>query len=992
MKIILYHKRPVQLLTIALYAILPVVLCAQSPLPDPYNSSTIKVNYIRTWDARAPEQDANNLITRPLRDVQQATQYFDGLGRPLQTVVKEGSMVTGNSPVDMISPVVYDAFGRETIKYLPFASTANDATKNDGNFKLTPFTQQVDFYNTQLAGQTGETHVGTNNLNWAYSKTNFEPSPLNRIDNTYAPGAAWVGSEGAVNEAGRHGINIKYYVNTTTDGVRIWNVTDAAQGSFGGYASPGAYPAGELYKTISIDEHDKQVIEFKDKEGKVILKKVQTDNATADDGAGTGYANWICTYYIYDDLGNLRCVIQPKGVDFIKTNWVLNGTSTLTRLCFRYEYDQRNRMIMKKVPGADPVYMVYDARDRLVMTQDGRNREISAPIWMVTLYDELNRPIINGSLKHSYLNKPFTTLLTEAAQSTSYPFASAPASSDWAERITTGYDNFDGIGTLPTGLTTAFDNTWLTGDYIHTTYNASPEYAQPVTASNQTRGMVTWTKSVVIGFSQFLYSLNFYDDKGRLIQVKGTNYSGGIDITTTQYNWAGQPLRIIQKHQKAGTPAQSSVVVTDMIYDDLGRLVTTRKKISNSLVSVGDLPTPWTTIAVNEYDALGQLAKKKIGLKKDNNGNYTTEALANLEYSYNVRGWLTGINREYIDNNDADRYFAQELGYDKDVSLGSFNGKQYNGNISAVLWKSAGDGQRRKYDFSYDALNRFTKGNFGQYVSGSAQSALFDKTTAGLDFTEEINEYDAIGNIVRLKRYGYKPTGSALIDDLEYTYENGVSTKLSKVKDYAAADPGSGLGDFTDGANTTDDYGYNGNGSITKDLNKGISSIVHHTTINLPYTVTFANNKGNIEFFREASGTTLAKKVVENSATVPYMGSSYSSKLTTTTTYLGSFIYETKDYDLSTLNPLDCKDKLQLVNHEEGRIRALYTDPVNSNLLTGFAYDYFIKDHLGNVRMVLTEEQKDDQYPAATMETANRTNEEKYYSGLSSSETAKPPG
>jgi len=52
---------------------------------------------------------------------------------------------------------------------------------------------------------------------------------------------------------------------------------------------------------------------------------------------------------------------------------------------------------MKKVPGAEEVYMVYDARDRLVMTQDANLRMLNK--WMVTLYDALNRPIQTGLLR-----------------------------------------------------------------------------------------------------------------------------------------------------------------------------------------------------------------------------------------------------------------------------------------------------------------------------------------------------------------------------------------------------------------------------------------------------------------------------------------------------------------------------------------------------------------------------------------------------------------
>ena len=38
--------------------------------------------------------------------------------------------------------------------------------------------------------------------------------------------------------------------------------------------------------------------------------------------------------------------------------------------------------------------------------------------------------------------------------------------------------------------------------------------------------------------------------------------------------------------------------------------------------------------------------------------------------------------------------------------------------------------------------------------------------------------------------------------------------------------------------------------------------------------------------------------------------------------------------------------------------------------ITGYVYDYMIKDHLGNVRMLLTDEKKVDIYPAATLEGA----------------------
>jgi RHS repeat-associated protein len=977
-------SKPAKLSIWMLLLVLPAM--AQQPTNLPSYSSNTPVNFVRTFTATAPTTDAAGLPNKPLTEVKEATQYFDGLGRPLQTVVKKGSMVTTDlisvstdaaNAKDLVTPVLYDAFGREQYKFLPFA-----ASTADGLLKTNPFTEQQGFMDNQYGSQG-------NDKNHGYSQTVFEASPLNRPLAQFAPGANWAGTATQTNEADRHSIKTSYWINTPADDVKIWTVTNGpigdgsgggsgvqanvtvssrtahpppymasnsitfadgfeslpgdnftasiVSGSGGGipsdlitstYTVAGAYQAGTLYKNVTTDEQGKQVIEFKDKEGKVVLKKVQL-TAAPDNGSGSDHADWMCTYYIYDDLGNLRCVIQPEGVKALSQNgWLLNPT-LYKEQCFRYEYDERNRMVVKKVPGAAEVAMVYDVRDRLVMTQDGNLRaNPDGSLWNFTLYDALNRPIKTG--------------IVAAASDPKTHWAAAKALGGGATNEAIQYPD-NNLLTSTTSLTeTFYDNyEWITdnsipdvtGVYLIThdgqlyngnnSDNSSFPFHKRNVQDTRTKGMVTGTRIKVLNTTDYITTVIIYDDKGRAIQVKTINHTGGIDLATTQYSWSGQPLITLSEQQRVGDPAAGStnkiLTITKNSYDALGRVTQTTKNIMdyyNPGIQSGD-----QVMAQNYYDALGQLKTKSIGRRYD----APLQPVETQNYEYNIRGWLLGVNRGYVSSSGTGHSFGFDLAYDKVTNSGTNTALQgyagagmFNGNITGMTWRgSTGAKEIRRYDYAYDAANRIINADFKDYNGSSfTANGNFSSSMGDGNPLNPNQAYDLNGNILSMTQYGLYGGVKTTIDQLTYSYVAG-SNKLLKVKD--AQTTNYQLGDFHDGANgDNSDYEYDINGNLTKDLNKGISSISYNI-LNLPKQIV-VDNKGTISYTYDAAGNKLSKTVNET------------GQAAKTTQYLGGMIFE--------------GNILQHVATEEGRVR----------LASGqWRYDYFLKDHLGNVRVMLAD-------------------------------------
>lgn len=851
------------------------------------------INYIRARDITKPgvtdTTAAKNLMDP--NDVKQTTQYFDGLGRPIQTVSKQASPLAK----DMVSLNVYDNLGREINKYLRYTSTTND-----GNYKSNPLTEQNSFNTAQFPGEQ-----------YYYGRVGYEPSPLNRVSVGYAPGANWTGAN--------RGISNQYLVNQISDSVRKWTI-NATIGSLP--TSSGFFAAGLLYENVSADEQGHKVVEYKDMQGKVILKKVQLVSSP-----GTAHVGWLCTYYVYDDMDNLRFVVQPRAVELINSNWTITQ-AIANELCFRYEYDERKRMIIKKVPGAAEVWMVYDARDRLVMTQDSVQR--AAGKWVTNEYDSLNR-VWRVSLLTNSNNRAFHQNL--AGGSISYPNTTG---AELVKQLF--YDDYTWrfLPLTATLETSAIGNS----AYFYLTYNTFPAYAQPITANYQTRGMLTGQKVEMLltgAGSNYASSIFFYDDRGRLLQRQTTNFTNGKDQVTNQYDFSGKLLRTLLAQQKSGTNAQGHTVSTKITYDSAGRLRVITKNIDNASSD--------QTIATNTYNELGQLKNKQLGNNLDN-----------LAYEYNIRGWLTTINKTYANGSNNNNYFGMELGYDKTASLYTGTGAnytpQFNGNIAGTIWRSAGDGVARKYDFTYDNVNRLTGADFKQQA-GSA----FD-ISAGINFSVSNLSYDANGNILSMTQQGYKVGGSSAIDQLTYTYQTN-SNKLAKVADAIITGDNGKLGDFKDGTNgSSDDYTYDGNGNLIKDNNKNIvTAITYHVFNSMPRIIPILG-KGTIKYAYDADGNKIAKQTVDSTA---------NPVKTNLTLYIEGFEY---------LN-----DTLQSVSHEEGRVRRAFHKYNNGTTGYAFEYDFFEKDHLGNTRVVLTQ-QKDTAKYIATMEAAYRSTETQLFGNI----------
>ena len=321
-------------------------------------AQTTTENYIKTTSftkAFSRSTKHNATATDKIENI----TYFDGLGRPKQQIA------IGQSPTgkDIVTPILYDAFGRQPKEHLPYVP----GDTNNGTFRTGDQEAILQSYYSGLHPNDFTEGIAASN---PFSEKVLEASPLNRVLEQAAPGTDWAVGNG-------HTIQFDYQTNSTEE-VRLFEValTDTYEPTL---IETGFYNSGELYKTITKDEnHDgtstknHTTEEFKDKQGRVILKRTYASTGSAQVEAHD-------TYYVYDDFGNLSYVIPPL------VNTVHMTHETLEDECLINTNTMPQPTGTKENPGQD--LGIYRLRqiDRPVLTQDANLRANNQ--WLFTKYD-----------------------------------------------------------------------------------------------------------------------------------------------------------------------------------------------------------------------------------------------------------------------------------------------------------------------------------------------------------------------------------------------------------------------------------------------------------------------------------------------------------------------------------------------------------------------------------------------------------------------------
>ena len=536
----------------------------------------------------------------------------------------------------------------------------------------------------------------------------------------------------------------------------------------------GYYAAKTLIYEEIKDEDNIVIGVYKDRNDRIVLKRKASN---------------VDTYFVYNDLGQLTYVIPPMLSDQLGGGTYTINDQSIKNYAYFYLYDNRGNNILKKMPGAEFVAMLYDKANRLVAEQTGNQR--TKKLYTAYKYDKWGR--LAYTTENVLLENDS---LLEFQQRVEQEYVEEECFTEYAENnnlFTTGYSRtLDESLTVNNILRVVYYDTY---DFLGSSSNLNYDASQNINSlpkTDNTKGRITGEQIYLLGGgNSYITKAYYYDERGNIIQQHSTNYSEGVDNQYTAYDFSGNIIQQINAKSVYGLSLAEQYLYN---YDHANRLLKTQYRYNN-----GNL------ILLNQfaYDDLGRVEKKIIW----NDIDY-------VKYVYNIRNQITSIRS---------KNFGQNIYYTTKDSLQThWQIPRYNGSVSAVnySYNNATNG----YSYFYDNQNRL-KSNY-TLLCGSAGDS---------DYSESF-QYDKNGNITLLERWDNQD----IMDCLSFEYEGN---QIVGVSDNGYPSYSYDSKQYYDYANTDVEFVYDANGNMIYDLDRNICAIKYNL-LNLPDTIQFAN--GNL--------------------------------------------------------------------------------------------------------------------------------------------------
>lgn len=875
-------------------------------------------------------------------DYIQKVTYYDNFGRPIQ------SIDIGASPYgyDIVQLSSYDCMGRsDSVSYLPYVINSNGGEKRRiGIAELGGFYRYLEELNSIVNSQTREP-----DYEYAYSLKIYEKTPEGLISQESKPGF-WY----SANSPSGHSILISRRkigsrkiilkrkeieqisceksldscsieispkiavpssIITIIDTVKKFSIDRSNNLLYNGFYSRETLIVEEKKQSAS-DNTSISKREYKNHEGQVIAKSIQSNSDREQ-----------FTYYVYDDFGLLRYIIPHSITIQIGTNGIVSAN--LAKECYHFDYDEDGNKIRSFCPEANPVYYIYDNRNRLICSQDGNLRSLDK--WLYNQYDDLDRIIGVYIIDVNFGTNEGT--LREKFKDVSGPEADKIMVSSVRNktRLQSTYygKNCDNILNNKINTNIAQEGNLETLQRISPDSDSIiPRLIDPIFSIDSTSyisGPIAKKDSTDTLFSLDLKGLVRTDSLNVIPIVITSSASGRIplylafspiaDVVSESDVYDNNiGLKIYEKVAILPTIFADSLAYIERAYyyDMKGRMI--QSVIKNHLGGITRISEKFNYIGnVLQHSEIRQSSKnaepdiintnytyddygRVLSMRTKMNGspeaimsyNYdqlgrcvetvSGDGIMHDKYKYDISGQIIQQDNEA---------FSMILRNTEPVISGSQ--AYFDGKMSEINWINKGDDSiSYTYSYSYTPLG---------YLSGAR---LFHDDILIDDFTEKDITYDINGNILNMERY----ENGNIKNDYQYTY---IGDRLMTLADAVS--------------NTQYHFKYDSNGNMSEDGRNNWKFEYNH--LNLLQEISGSDNHRLANYLYLADGTKIGAVNSENNGLA----------------YLGSLVYQQLGESIA----------LESFGFEGGRI-------VKTS--SGYSIQYYATDYLHSVRAVIDEDGK----------------------------------